>query len=72
MLAQALSPTVCVEVEGGAPGKRVSCEYTVVLPLCLGSCMDDKSEIAKEDLAVCYGQWQFVGRRLNRSPPLLA
>ena len=59
-LGQALSPTVCVELEQPSSGPRPELrdDYTVVLPLCVGSCMDDKSEIAKGDLAVCFGRWQ--------------
>jgi hypothetical protein len=58
-LGQPLSPTVYVEVES-SEGKKASLggDITVVLPTCLGSMMDDKSVIAKGDLAVCFGRWQ--------------
>ena len=59
-LGQALSPTVCVDIEPTSSGTPTSLagDYTAVFPLCIGSCMDDRSEIAKGDLALCFGRWQ--------------
>ena len=59
-LGHPLSPTVCVELEQPSTGPRVRLDddCTILLPLCIGSCMSDQSEIAKSDLAVCYGRWQ--------------
>ena len=67
-IAQGVSPIVSVEVQHAIfPGKpsQLSADLIVCLPICVGTHMEDRSELAPGDLVVCVAHRRITGHEVG-------